>query len=221
MASILLGKGDQIAARRPDRCAAFASAEADAVLVRAVGIHHINLLAAAAVGFKRDLLAVRREGRRGVNGRIGGEARGLAAAQIHHIDVGVAVFFQGERHLVAIGRETRAEGHVGKIAQHLLLAGFDVEQIHARLGADIRHVSDHLGGGIEARRQHHVIAASEEVRVGAVFIHDRQALDAFDGGAGFGNEDDAGVEIAFFAGDALIDGVRYHMGNTAPAFRLG
>ena len=36
-------------------------AEADAVLVRAVRIHHIDLLTAAAVGFKRDLLAIRRK----------------------------------------------------------------------------------------------------------------------------------------------------------------
>ena len=38
--------------------------------------------------------------------------------------------------------------------------------------------------------------------------------------AAFGNEDDAGIEIALFAGDALIDRVRHHMGDAPPIFRL-
>ena len=39
--------------------------------------------------------------------------------------------------------------------------------------------------------------------------------------AGFGNEDDAGVEIALLAGDALIDRVRDHMGDAPPVLRRG
>ncbi len=38
--------------------------------------------------------------------------------------------------------------------------------------------------------------------------------------AGFGDEDDAGIEIALFAGDLLVDRVGDDMGDTAPVFRL-
>src|ERR1700709_1726096 len=51
----LIGKRDQIAARAPYRGAVAALPEADAVLVRAVGAHDIDLLAAAAGGFEGDL----------------------------------------------------------------------------------------------------------------------------------------------------------------------
>ena len=46
-------------------------------------------------------------------------------------------------------------------------------------------------------------------------------LIALDGGPAFGNEDDAGVEIALLAGDALIDGVGDHMGDAPPVLRRG
>ena len=57
-AAALFGKRDQIAARAPDRCAILAAAIRDAVHVRTVRVHHIYLLASAAIGFERDLLAV-------------------------------------------------------------------------------------------------------------------------------------------------------------------
>ena len=55
-----LGEGNEIAARTPDRRAVLALTEADAVNVRTIGVHHIDLLRAAAIGFERDLLAVGR-----------------------------------------------------------------------------------------------------------------------------------------------------------------
>src|SRR5690242_15115024 len=71
--ALLLGKGQQVTARRPDGRAVIAGPEADAALARAVCIHHIDLLAAAPIGLKSDLAAVRREGGRGVDARIAGE----------------------------------------------------------------------------------------------------------------------------------------------------
>src|SRR5262249_18700185 len=56
-----LGEGDQIAARTPNRSAVLALAKADAMHIRAVGIHHVDLLRAAAAGFEGDLLSVRRK----------------------------------------------------------------------------------------------------------------------------------------------------------------
>ena len=55
----------------------------------------------------------------------------------------------------------------------------------------------------------------------AVLIHDGEALDPLGRRAGFGDVDDAGVEIALLAGDALIDGVGDLVGDAAPGFGRG
>src|SRR5579864_5790497 len=47
---IELREGNQIAARRPHRRSISARAEADAVDVAAIGVHHVKLLRAAAIG---------------------------------------------------------------------------------------------------------------------------------------------------------------------------
>ena len=57
----------------------------------------------------------------------------------------------------------------------------------------------------EARREHQVAPVGEEAVVGAVLIHDGEALDPVLARPGFGDVDDARVEIAVFAGDALVD----------------
>src|SRR5271155_259671 len=64
LAPIYLGEGDQVAARRPHRRRVAARAEADALHARAVGIHDVELLAAAAIGVEGDALAVGRIARR-------------------------------------------------------------------------------------------------------------------------------------------------------------
>src|SRR3546814_13616829 len=69
LALVLLGKGDQIAARRPHRRRITTLVEADAMLVRAIGIHHTELLGAAAVGVEGDLLDVRGDAGRGIERR--------------------------------------------------------------------------------------------------------------------------------------------------------
>ena len=62
-----LGEGDQIAARAPHRRRMTAAAEADAMLVAAVGIHHVDLLAARAIALEHDPTAVGRVAGRGVD----------------------------------------------------------------------------------------------------------------------------------------------------------
>ncbi len=57
--------------------------------------------------------------------------------------------------------------------------------------------------------------------VGAVLVHDGEALDPLLLGAGLVDEDDAGVEIALLAGEPLIDGVGDDVGDAAPVLRLG
>ena len=57
-AALDLGEGDQIAARRPDRRAVFARAEADPFRLAAIRVHHIELLRAATIGIEHDPRAV-------------------------------------------------------------------------------------------------------------------------------------------------------------------
>ena len=52
--------------------------------------------------------------------------------------------------------------------------------------------------------------------IGAVLIHDRKALHAFVQRTALGDIDDARIEIAVLAGDALVDRVRDDMRDTAP-----
>ncbi len=53
-----------------------------------------------------------------------------------------------------------------------------LQQVDARLAALIGHVGDFLRRRREARRQHEVAAIGQEAHVGAVLIHDREALHA-------------------------------------------
>ncbi len=76
LAALLLGEGDQLAVRTPDRRRVAPAPAGDAVRARAVGVHDVELRRAAAVGVEHHLAAVRRERGRGVDGRIGGETRG-------------------------------------------------------------------------------------------------------------------------------------------------
>ena len=57
--------------------------------------------------------------------------------------------------------------------------------------------------------------------VGAVLVHDRQPLDAVFLRAGLVDIDDTGVEIAFFARQALVDRVGDDVGDAAPVGLVG
>ena len=95
-----------------------------------------------------------------------------------HEQIGVAALLQAHDDPLAVGREPRREGHAGEIADDLALAGLDVEQIDPRLALPVGHVGDFLRRRREARRQHEVLAAREIAHIGAVLIHDGEALDA-------------------------------------------
>ena len=73
--------------------------------------------------------------------------------------------------------------------------------------------------GREARRQHQVVAAREVTDVGAVLIHDGEALDAALRRPSLVDEHDAAVEIALLAGEPLVDGVGNDVGDAAPVVR--
>jgi hypothetical protein len=67
--------------------------------------------------------------------------------------------------------------------------------------------------------QHEVIATREIADVGAVLVHDGQALDATLCRPGLVDEHDAAVEIALLAGKPLIDRVGDDVGDTPPIVR--
>ena len=71
----------------------------------------------------------------------------------------------------------------------------------------------------EARRQHQRAAVGQVAVIGAVLVHDRQALDAPVRRAALGDVDDARVEIAVLAGDALVDRVGDDVRDAPPVLR--
>ena len=148
-----------------------------------------------------------------------GQLHGGARAQIHHEDVGVAALLQTHDDAMAVVREARRKCHAGEIADGLALAGLDVEQIDPRLSLPVGHVGDFLRRRREARREHKIVAAREIAHIGAVLIHDRETLRAPVAGAGLVDEDDAGVEIAHLAGEALVDLVGDDVGEAPVVVR--
>ena len=71
-------------------------------------------------------------------------------------------------------------------------------------------------GRRKARREHEIVAAREIAHVGAVLVHDREALDAALLRARFVDEDDAAVEIALVAGEPLVDAIRDDVSDAPP-----
>ncbi len=101
----------------------------------------------------------------------------------------------------------RGEGHAGEGAEHFLLAGVEVEQIHPRLVPRIGHEGDLLGIRVEARGERGGGAIGQESLVLAVLVHDRQPPGAAIARPGLRHVDDAGIEIALLAQQPLIDHV--------------
>ena len=136
-----------------------------------------------------------------------GEAREPAAAHVHLEDVRIGAFLQAHHHAVALRREARRKRHIGEVAQHLLLPRHDVAKDHARLAIAIGGVGYLLRKRMKARREHKLAALCQKPQICAVLIHDREALDPLVLGAGLVDKDDAAIEIAFLAGQALVDRV--------------
>ncbi len=119
------------------------------------------------------------------------------------------------------GREPGRKRHAGEIAEHLALAGIHVHEEHARLLARVLQIGDLLGGGAEARGQHQLAALAQKADVGAVLVHDGEALAAAVLGAGLVDEGDLRVEVAPLAREALVDLVGDAMRETAPVVGVG
>src|SRR6266571_5610917 len=212
----LLGECDVVAARRPDRGRIGTIVEADALRRATVGAHDIDLLTPAAIGLEADTRAVGRERRRRIDGSRICEARGGLRAQIHQEDIRVAALLQAHDHALSVRRKARREGHARKVPDDLALPALDVEQIDARLSLPIGHVGDFLAGRREARRQHQVVAAGEVAYAGAILVHDGEPLDPALLRARLVDEDNAAVEVALLAGEALIDRIRDEMPDAPP-----
>ena len=50
----------------------------------------------------------------------------------------------------------------------------------------------------------------------SILVHNGQTFGAFGFGAGFRNINNTGVKVALFAGEAFINRIGYHVGNSSP-----
>ena len=66
--------------------------------------------------------------------------------EIHDVDFRIAVLGHAHDHLLAVRGKTRREGHARKIAQHLLAAGVDIENVDPGKVAVERQIGDLLKG---------------------------------------------------------------------------
>ncbi len=107
------------------------------------------------------------------------------------------------------------------MAQRLLAAGLDIEQVDAGARRTQRHEGDLLAVGGEPRRKHHVRAIGQVARISPVLVHDRQAADALELRPALGDEHHAGVEIALLAGELFIDRVGDLVRQAPPVLRRG
>ncbi len=123
--------------------------------------------------------------------------------------------------MLAVGRKARREVHAGEIADDLALAGLDIEQQHLRIAGAESHIGDLLRGGRETRRHDKIVAARQIAHIGAVLVHDREALAAVLRRAGLVDEDDAGIEKALLAGDAREDRIRNDVRDAARIVGVG
>ena len=76
-------------------------------LVRAVGVHDVDLVIAVAVGREGDALAVRRPGRPVVDAVVVGQAADVAAVGVHDVNLQVADAAAAKGDLLAVGRPGR------------------------------------------------------------------------------------------------------------------
>ena len=112
-----LGEGDQVAARAPHRRRVAAAAEADPLLVRAVGVHHVELLPARAVALEHDAAAVGRIAAAGVDARRGRQPLRAAAAGRTRGRGRCCRLRHREEDEAPVGREARREGG-GDVLHH-------------------------------------------------------------------------------------------------------
>ena len=103
---------------------------------------------------------------------------GEAAVGVDDVDVGVAADRHGKDDPAAVGREARGEGDCAAGDEQALAAGGDVDHEHARLageGSDIDQAICRVG---QKRGVVTVASGLGQIAViGAVRIHDRDALD--------------------------------------------
>ena len=95
------------------------------------------------------------------------------------------------------------------LAEHIALAGGEIKHLHLGRLSPKGHERHLIATRRKARRDQQFIARGQRAEICAILIDDREALAALFLGAGFIDEDDAGIEKAGFAGDAFehrIDG---------------
>ena len=80
--------------------------------------------------------------------------------QIHRIDIGVAAIGVGHDDAFALRREAWREGHPREVAENLLAAAVDIENVDPRLAAKIGEIGDLLPFWRKAGGEDEVTAVS-------------------------------------------------------------
>ena len=192
---------------------------ADPALVRSIGIHHIDLLAAATIAFKDDLPAIGRETATDIDTRRAGELHRRSAIDRNLVDIGIACNRHRIEDRLSIRRPARGEGRVLARGDQPLPPAVDIIDIDARIAVLIAQIQDRLVIGRKARGECSRLAIGDEAVVRAIRIHDRQPLDAFAFRPGLGDVGNAAVEKGQFASQLRIDRVRTFMRGAAPFAR--
>ena len=211
---------DLIAARAPFGRRRTPAEEADALLVRAVRVHNINLLAARTIALEHDLGAIGRIAAADVDPRRVRQLHRCPARRRHAVDVGVA----RNRHRIedglAIGRPARRKRRPLAFGHQRLPPGADIIDIDARRAVQIAEIRDLRIVGRIARGQRGCLPVGDETVVRPVRIHDRQLLAAMILRPGLGDVGDLAVEKRTFARKPRVDHVRAFVRRTPPFLGL-
>mmetsp|Transcript_28668 Transcript_28668/g.54116 ORF Transcript_28668/g.54116 Transcript_28668/m.54116 type:complete len:284 (-) Transcript_28668:314-1165(-) len=214
----LFGKGNEIAARRPDRRAITPLAKGNPPRLPAAGGHHIKLLTARAVALKHDLAAIGAKAGGRFNRRGAGQTFRLSAAHAHGVDVCIAALTDGIDHRLPVRCKAGRKTHGALLAfQHPALHRSDIQHVDAREPGFIAGVKDAVAIGGKARGKHNRLRAGQILHVGPVIVHDGKTLAPLGLGAGFRHKHHTAVKIATLAGDPAINRIGHLVCDAPPA----
>ena len=223
LAADLPGECDHVATRRPDRGAIAPVAKADAPRLATIGAHDVKLRRPRAVAFKDDLATIGAVAGRGLDRGGIGQRPLRARSRVHLVDVGIAALFQRIQDPAPVRRETRRKAHRALLHAANLAHPKRVHIHHHRLreAAGIAGIKQPRAIGRKARLQHQRRIVGQEFHIGAIVIHDPDALAARVLGTAFLHESHAAVEIGAFAGQARIDLIGGLVRGAAPVAGAG
>ena len=162
--------------RAPFRRAIGGRGEGDPPLVRAVGVHHVELLRTRAVTLEDDLASVRRKAGVGVDAGRSRQTARHAAIRVDDVDVAVRSEHHREDDLRSIGRVARRKAHCIARKERPLVPRIEIDDADLRNAALEADVGKRAALRRQARRQHGRPPGVTIAVVVAVTVHDGDAF---------------------------------------------